>query len=125
MKPAEVGNAGDPKQVRRAEQRVRSRQKRFARALRAVLETPEGRLLFGERQLGVLARCGTFRTVFADNPVRMAYNAGRQDVGHELMALLTGAGEELFLRMEAECRALEARDAVETAAANQETTETT
>lgn len=113
----EVTNAADRKQVRNAGRRTKSRERRFQNALRAVMATPEGRLLFGERRLGLLARAGCYRSVFSQNPVEMAYNAGRQDFGHQMMALLAEASEKLYLDMERETRLLESRDAEETAAA--------
>ncbi len=117
MTRAETENAANPRQTRGAERRARRRRRRFEDALRRLLDTPDGQLVFGERRIGLLARCRTFATVYSDSSLRMAYNAGRQDVGHELMALLAEVSEEAYVRMEAECRALERRDDQETEAA--------
>lgn len=113
----EVRNAGDRRQVQDAERRLRRRRGRWLAALRAVLATPEGRLVFGERDHGLLAKAGVYRSIWAPN-AQIHYNAGRQDYGHELMAELLRADERAYLLMEQEARAIAAGDERETEAAH-------
>jgi hypothetical protein len=114
---AQSQNAADPRQVRRARRLAKHREERFITALRAVLETPAGRLVFGEREQGLLARLGAFRSAFHQSGSVTYYQIGRQDAGHELIALLVEASEDLYLEMEREMRALAKRDEETTAAA--------
>lgn len=117
MPQPEVTQANDRHQIRAAKTRLASRERRFMDALRAVLNTPQGRLIFGERELGLLARAGVYKSIWARD-ASIHYNAGKQDFGHELLALLTQADEMSYLRMEAEMRALAKRDSGETEAAH-------
>ena len=116
MRP-EVTNAADPRQVRGAKSRERDRELRYLGALRQVLETPAGRLVFGELERGLIARAGVYQSGW-DPSARIHFLAGRRDFGLEILALVTQAGEDLYLQMETEMRALRARDARETSAAH-------
>jgi hypothetical protein len=102
-------DATNTSHVKDATRRERRRRRRFMDAVREVLNTPAGRLMFGERELGLLARCGVYRSVWEQSS-RIHYNAGRQDVGHELMAIVTEADEAAYLTMEHEMRTLAQRD---------------
>lgn len=110
---AEVKNAADPHQVRTAGRRIGRRELRFLTALRTVMGTPEGRLVFGDRGHGLLARAGVYRSIW-EASAKIHYNAGRQDFGHELMAELLRADEGLYQLMETEARLLALRDDAET-----------
>jgi len=121
---AEVENTGDRRQVRAAESRIKRREQRFFDALRAVLGTQEGRLVFGDLEHGMLARAGVFRSVFNAHGGIQGMNIGRQNYGHELMALIIRADEELYERMETECRARRRRDDAETEIAHKREAET-
>jgi hypothetical protein len=107
-----MANAANPREVRGRARLQRKRELRFLTALRAVMSTPEGRLVFGERELGIIARAGVYRSIWSPNS-EIHYKAGRQDFGHELLGLLVDAGEELYLEMEAEMRGLARRDSGE------------
>lgn len=93
-------NAADPRQIRFAARKAKQREARFQTALRAVLQTIEGRIVMTE----LLQRAGVNRSVW-DPSARIHYNAGRQDYGHELMATILEVDEQAFLRMQAEHRA--------------------
>lgn len=102
-----VKNAADREQVVRADRAQKRIAEQFADCLRAVMDTREGRLVCWT----YLGKFGVYRTVYADNPQRMAYLAGRQDAGSEMRADLLAAGEDLFQVMEQEMRAMADRDA--------------
>ncbi len=111
---AEVRNAADPEQVRRAGRKMQRREDRVRATVRSVLGSDAGRAFCWE----LLERAGVFRSVFDPEPTRMSHNAGRQDFGHELIALLTSADEAGYLLMEREARERKRRDDRETDAAH-------
>jgi hypothetical protein len=106
-----TGNAADPEQVKYAERKERQRRARFGLALKTVLGTTAGRLVFWE----LLSRAGIYRSIW-DPTERIHYNAGRQDFGHELLATILETDEDAYLLMEREARAIARGDARETAA---------
>lgn len=114
---SEVKNAANPAQVHAAGRRVNRREARFLSALRVVMATPEGRLVFGERSNGLLARLGIYEMVWRPN-AEIHRAAARHDVGVEITALLLTAGEDFYEVMERECRTIARRDAGETDAAH-------
>ncbi len=88
-------NASDRRQVE-AKRSVTKRdaQARLA-AWRVVLALPEGRLLLWE----LLEHCSVFASIM-DPSSNIYANAGRQDVGHMIMARITEADDaKLFLMM--------------------------
>ena len=110
---AEVLNAADPAQVKRADRRDRDRRADYLSAVKAVLGTPAGRTMCW----GLLERAGVFQSVWHSSAL-IHYNAGRQDFGHALMALFIEADEEAYQLMESEARARMKRDAAGTDAAH-------
>jgi hypothetical protein len=114
QRPALVGNAADPRQVRRAGRIERDRQLALLASLKAVIATGAGRLVMWD----LLSRAGMFRSVWDQSGSKVYYNAGRQDFGHELLDLLLQADPALYLQMEREARELEAREDRETQALN-------
>lgn len=94
-----VRNAADRDQVTRAERIERDRDDTSRRALQVVLAHPEGRMVLWD----LLRRAGVYRSVW-DQSSRIHYNAGRQDFGHELLALCLQADDRLYLLMEQEGR---------------------
>lgn len=110
---AVVRNAADPQQVRRGARVEQRAGDRYDGAFRIVLGTPAGRALIWE----ILARVGVYRSIWSPN-VQIHYNAGRQDVGHELMADAIRIAPDLYELMEHEARMRDARDNVETDAAH-------
>lgn len=110
---AEVKNAADPKQVRRASQRTADQAELFRAALVLVMGTAPGRLALWE----LLTLAGVYGSVFAPDAT-IYYRAGRQDFGHELIALLLAADEGLYQTMETEARARARRDHASTDAAH-------
>lgn len=101
-------NAADRSQVKHAARKEREAEARVGANLKAVMSTVSGRAAMWD----LLERFGVFRSVWA-NSAMIHYNAGRQDCGHELMALLLAADEGGYLRMEQEAREVGRRDKVE------------
>lgn len=110
-RPVQVRNAGDVADVKRAERAMKRARARELDVTRAVLATVEGRE-FLRNQLELL---GVFRSIWRAN-AEIHYLAGRQDAGHELMALLVEADEPAYLQMETEARERRRRADLEMAA---------
>lgn len=101
MKPRALqGNAADPQQVAFAKRKEAQEEELLRASLAAVMATVEGRVVMW----GLLERAGVYRSTFDASGSRTFYNAGRQDFGHELLALLLEHAEEGYLLMEAEAR---------------------
>ena len=99
-------NAANPHHQRGLERLTRDRDQRFATALHEVLQTPAGRLVFGE----LIARAGVYSRLW-DPSARIHFNEGRREFGLELIELVTQAGDDVYLQMETELRARRAHDA--------------
>jgi phage baseplate assembly protein W len=110
---AQVRNAADPQQVKRAERRDRDAAAQVQASLKAVLSTTDGRAVMWE----LLERAGVFRSIWHPS-AEIHYRAGRQDYGHELQALILACDEELYDAMTREARARAKRAANETDAAH-------
>lgn len=104
-----VSNAGDPKQVKEAARVEKSRAERFGLDLKGTLETMPGRALLW----ALIGRARVYGSVFHRDAGVMAYNAGRQDFGHELMAEIISTDPALYLTMEREARDRDTRDRAE------------
>ncbi len=100
MSRAYQKNAADLQQVKYAERKATQQQERVLVCLRAIMGAPEGRVVMWD----LLARAGIYRSIW-DPSARIHYNAGRQDYGHELLALLLEADGDLYQLMEREARA--------------------
>lgn len=103
---AAVRNAADPQQVKDAGRRDKRDVALFDDQLRAVLDTPAGRALLW----AILRRSGLYTTVFHRDPGVMAFNAGRQNFGQELLDAVIAADRRLYLLMEREARERDSRD---------------
>jgi hypothetical protein len=95
-----VRNAADRKQVRHAARSSKQDEEQLRGAYLDVMRTPSGRRVMWD----MLERCKIHESVFDPHGSWMAYNAGRQDVGHELEAELARLDTRLFLDMEREAR---------------------
>ena len=89
-----VKNAADPKQVKAAKQKEKSKEEQFLIDIQDIMKLPAGRRFMWE----ILGECKTFGSVW-ESSARIHYNSGRQDLGHWLMAQLNEADEGLFLEM--------------------------
>ena len=63
--------------------------------LKTVLSKPEGRRVFWK----MLSHCNVFGSIFNQNNAVMSKNAGKQDVGHFIMAEIVEADENLYISM--------------------------
>ena len=108
-----VRNAADPEQVGRARRKTGDEERRIGDAYRAVLATPEGRIVFWH----LLAKCRVFETISVQNSLIYTLS-GRRDVGLELTADLVRASEDLFEQMSREARLYARREGRENAAAH-------
>lgn len=110
---ADVKNAADEKQVSRAARKEQRKEAQRLVMTKAALATYDGRAFCWE----LLAKARVFESIWHPS-AQIHYNAGRQDFGHELMADLIAADEQLYLTMETEARARARRDNAETDAAH-------
>lgn len=91
-----MGNAADPRQIRKAGQKERLAKQGELNDLRAVLETRPGRRVVWRQ----LQRAGVFRTSFAQGiPDRTAFNEGRRDMGLALLAEIHELDPTLYVTM--------------------------
>lgn len=111
---AAVKNAADAGQVKHAGRKDRDRRQREMDDLRAVLATPFGRRFVWR----LLSHCKVFESIWHPSALIHA-NAGRQDVGHYLMAEIVEANEDMLLMMMTEARIEVKRDQAEREAVQQ------
>jgi len=108
-----VRNAADPEQVKRAARRERRTEEQVLGALEAVMRTAEGRLVMWD----LLSRCGIYGSIWHPS-AEIHYRAGKQDMGHEIQALILRSSEDLYELMAREARARGRRENDETDAAH-------
>lgn len=107
-------NAADPAQVKQAARKDQDRGLRFARDLKAVLATREGRNVLWH----YLGTCKVFESVWHPSALIHA-QAGRQDVGHEIMKDINDTDQEAFFLMMKEARQAAISDQAEREAVQQ------
>lgn len=108
---AKTKSATDRIQIAFDERKAKDRAEKFLASLRELMSSEASRLVMWE----LLDVAGVFRSIWTPN-AEIHYRAGRQDFGHELMALLHQAGEDHYAAMESEARARAKREAEELAA---------
>lgn len=87
-----ITNAADATQVKKARKTQRHLRAQELEDLRAVLGTLAGRRLVWR----LLKRCGTFMSTIGTTDAMTNYNAGRQDLGHFLLAEITAAQPDML-----------------------------
>jgi len=93
---AMVGNAADPKQVKRAKQKERLAEKRAQDDLATVLSTVQGRRYLW----GLLADCGVFRLSYIPGALpQTEFNEGRRSIGLKTMAAIHELDPALYVKM--------------------------
>jgi hypothetical protein len=92
-------NTADPKQVGARARRAKDAARRRHDDTKAVLSTPAGRRLIWY----LLERAGVFESVMGPDGV-IQYQAGRQDFGHEIMALVEASDPEAIFALMREAR---------------------
>lgn len=99
-------NAADKEAVKLATRVEKDKAKRFGDVMRAVLKTAEGREL-----IWILLRgTGIYDSVFHRDAGVMAFNAGRQNWGQQLLADILDIDSDGYLVMEREARDRAIRD---------------
>lgn len=76
-----VRNAADSGQVKDARRKEKERDQVWLGVLAAAETSGEMQILL----LHIMERCSIFMSVWHDNPAKLAYNAGQQDLGHWLV----------------------------------------
>lgn len=95
MSEALVGNVADKEQIKDATRKEKDRRKEEVADLKFILSTVQGKRFLWR----LLEQCKTFESVFSPESMRMSYSAGRQDLGHYLMAEIMDAEPEAFIEM--------------------------
>ena len=93
-----VQNASDARQVRNAGKEVRFNRENELEDLRVALGTPAGRRVFWR----LLTMAGLTTTVLADGLEHVLVRAGRQEYGQEILGEIIEAGQDYYLKMQAE-----------------------
>ena len=102
------------------ERKERKRLDVFLNALRAVMETPEGRFVVWHW----LDRAGINRSVWDASGMQVHFNAGQQEFGFAMKADIVATGHDLFETMNRELREWETRVENELAAREQQSRDT-
>jgi hypothetical protein len=89
-----VKNAADEKQVKEGAKREKSHRDREIDDIRQVMSSPQGRRFIWR----LLGHCGVYESIW-EASAKIHYNAGKQDVGHFLLAEVVQANEELYSLM--------------------------
>ncbi|MHB1098108.1 MAG: Bbp19 family protein [Burkholderiales bacterium] len=106
---AMVGNAADPKQVKRAKQKERLAEKRAHDDLAMVLSTVQGRRYVW----GLLAECGVFRLSYVPGALpQTEFNEGRRSIGLKTMAAIHDLDPALYVTMAQEASNETKQDAI-------------
>lgn len=92
-----VKNAADREQVKKAHSKAELQRLNELSDLKAVMSTEAGRRFMWR----LLTECKTYSSIFAQNS-SIYYNSGKQDVGHFLIAEISEASPELYLKMQNE-----------------------
>jgi hypothetical protein len=108
-----VNNAADHKQVQRATSKQKTRRDQELSDLRVILATTCGRRFVWS----LLSKCGLYESGW-DPSAKIHFNAGRRQVGLELMADIASADEHAFLVMMTEAQQIEKRERQEQDALN-------
>lgn len=113
-----TANAGNPRAVKHAGRVEERERQQLAAVTLETMGTYAGRMFCRL----MLERLGVFRSIWSPN-AEIHYRAGRQDAGHELMALLLETSEELYLTMEQEALTRAKKQRTETEAMNTQSLE--
>lgn len=106
-------NALNGGQIKRARRREERRQQAFDLALAAVMRSTEGAVVLWE----VLRMAGVNQTVMSAGRDNVLYMAGRQDIGHELLAHMVRVDTDAYVAMEHAMRIVKKREDEEEEAA--------
>jgi len=94
-----VKNAADAEQVKEAGRKVQDRRKQELDDIREITSSVAGRRFMWR----LLEHCKVFESIWEPS-AKIHHNAGRQDVGHFLMAEVVAADEAVLLKMMSEAK---------------------
>ena len=89
-----VKNAASRNQVKKAVRKERDERAEQIADLKSVLRTAQGRRVMWR----ILTECKTFNSIW-EQSAKIHYNAGRQDLGHWLMAEIVDTDENRLFEM--------------------------
>jgi len=93
-------NESDAEQVELRREKLKTRELQKKAALKRLLSDQDGRILMWD----LLSRCGTFHLSFSTDPLIMAFNEGRRDIGNHLIGEINRIGPQLYMQMAVENR---------------------
>lgn len=99
-------NAADPRQVKFAQRAAERAEERFRAALVETLKTPAGRVVLW----GILGFAPPDSSVYDPSGSTLYFKEGQRNITLRLKSALLEADEDLYLRMEAEMRAIQRAD---------------
>lgn len=89
-----IRNAASERQVQKGKDKERRLEERLSADLRAVLSTTSGRRVMWR----LLEECKTFESIWEPS-AKIHYLAGRQDLGHFILAIIEKASVESLFQM--------------------------
>lgn len=89
-----VKNAADEKQVKKGADRAKNIRDKELEDIYAIMSTAPGRRFMWR----LLSHCGVYSSIW-EASAKIHYNAGKQDVGHFLLAEIVQTNEELYSLM--------------------------
>jgi hypothetical protein len=95
-----VFSASDPEQVKSRREKQKTRELQKKAALRRLISDPAGRMWIRD----LMTRCGAYHSSFSTDPLVMAFNEGRRDIGNYVISEIDRIDPELSIRMALENR---------------------
>lgn len=91
----DIYDAGDEKQVRKRKTKDQLKREQQLVELKAILDTRFGRDLLWR----MLERCSVFKTTFSSEPLTMAFNEGKRQIGLWLLKEINEAQPKAYSLM--------------------------
>ncbi len=88
-------NAADPEHVKGRREKLKTRDIQKKASLLNLLSDEAGRMWMWD----LISRCGAFHLSFSTDPLIMAFNEGRREIGNHLISEINSIGPELYVRM--------------------------
>lgn len=89
-------DSGDVKQVKKQQQKAKTKEERLTNAFANVMASPDGRLVLG----WLLEMTGPYRCSFATNALQMAYQEGLRKLGLLLTDRMVTADPKAWVAMQ-------------------------
>lgn len=94
-----TANAADKGKVKEGSKKANQRRRKELADIKVILELPQGRRVLWR----LMEQCNTFESIMEQSS-RIYYLAGRQDLGHFLMAEIVASDEEALFKMMREAK---------------------